>query len=411
MARLCLLGPNQLGSNPRLLRNADCLAATGHDVTVVYPDHLPRFRGHDAAVIAAARWRAVPLDFCTTPLARLRWQFIRLRHRAWSRSARAPSTARGLERAYGYFGPELAAAAIRTRPQLVLAQQQMTLPAAARAAAAVPGARYAVDIEDLVAESSSEPVALVRAIEERHVRSAAFVATMSEAAADRLRETYQLPHLPLVLHNCPSLGERAGLPPPSQRPAGGIASLYWFGQTVGPHACAEVMLEAMAQVRHPTRLVLRGNNPLPDYLARLRALAAQLGLRDAITIEPSAPPTAMVRLAGEHTFCFGTQPGTQLFHQLAIGNKVFTGLAAGCAVALTDTVAHRRLLAAYPDCAFTFGANSPAELAAHLNRLLDAPAELAALRQRAWDLAGSTLHWDHESRRLTAAVAASLSAP
>ena len=409
MARICILGPNQLGSNPRLLRNADCLAAAGHDVVVIYPDHLARYRRHDAAVIAAARWRAIPLDFCTTPLARLRWQGVRFRHRLWSKPTHAAPSARRLERAYGYFGPELAAAARRTGATLFIAQQQMTAAAAAHAARANE-ARFAIDVEDLVAESSSEPVALIRAIEERYFPGASFLTTMSAAAAEKLREQFQLNRLPLVLHNCPALAERGPLAPPASRPTPPVTSLYWFGQTVGPHACAEAAIEALSLVRHPARLVLRGNNPLPDYVAHLHSLATRLGLRDAVVAEPSGAPTDMVRLAGEHVFCLGTQPSAQLFHQLAIGNKVFTGMMAGCAVGLTDTIAHRRLLAENPGWAFLFGANSPRELAANINSLLDAPARLAAMRQRAWDLAGSEFNWENESRRLVSAVSATLSA-
>lgn len=407
MARITFLSPSQLASNPRLVRNADCLAAAGHDVTVIYPDHLPRFRGNDAALIARARWKARPLDFCSTPGARLRARYARLRRRvAAMRLPDAPSDFQ-LLRAYGYFGPELAAAATATRAELFIAQQQMAAAPAARAAAAC-GARLAVDVEDLVADCTDEPVELVRAVEQRFFRASAFLSTMADAAADRIVELHHPTRPPIVLHNCMSLAERATLPPPEQRPTGDVLRLYWFGQTIGPHACAESILRAMPLLRRPARLTLRGANPLPDYVAQLHALAATLGLRDALRIEPGAPPADMVPLAGEHDVCFGTQPGRQLFHQLAIGNKVFTGMMAGCVVALTGTIAHRRLLTAHGGWAFTFGDNDPALLASALNRLLDDRSLLAAQRRRAWDLASSHFNWEHESSRLLAAVSTAL---
>jgi len=214
--------------------------------------------------------------------------------------------------------------------------------------------------------------------------------------------------MPVVLHNCGSLAERAQLPPPGARPPAGALRLYWFGQTIGPHACAEPVLRAMALLGQPARLTLRGANPLPRYVAELHELAGALGLRDALRIEPGAPPADMIPLAGEHQVCFGTQPGRQLFHQLAIGNKVFTGMMAGCAVALTDTLAHRKLLARHDGWAFTFGQNDPALLAAELGGLLADPARLAARRDRAWNLASTTFNWENESRRLVAAVATAL---
>jgi glycosyltransferase involved in cell wall biosynthesis len=407
MARLVILGPNQLGSNPRLVRNADCLAAAGHDVTVIYPDHLARFRSHDEAIIAAARWKAIALDFCRTPRGRLHARFARLRRRL---AAKLPLTsAFARQRAYGYFGPELARAASAISADLYLAQQQMTvLPAVA--AARAHGARFAVDVEDLVSDCTDEPTALVRAIENRHFPHAAFLTTMSDAAADRLAELHRLPRAPVVLHNCMTRAERAALQPPSARPAHAPLALYWFGQTVGPHACAEVILRAIATLPFSARLTLRGANPRPDYLAQLRALAAELRIPDALALAPGAPPRDMVPLAGEHDICFGTQPGTQLFHQLAIGNKVFTGMMAGCAVALTDTAAHRRLLAAHDGWAFTFSNADPLSLAEQLTALVSEPARLAAMRDRAWSLATDVYNCETESARLVAAVRETLTA-
>ncbi len=406
MARLTLIGPNQLASNPRLVRNADALAAAGHEVTVVYPDHLVRFRGHDAALRAAARWRSRPVDLCLTPLARLRARYARLRRRLAAGRA-AGGSPFWLERAYGYFGPELAEAAAATRPQFIHAQQQVTVVPAARAAARARAA-VGVDIEDLVADCDDEPVELVRRVERDFYPRAAFLATMSQAAADRIAELHRPARPPVVLHNCMSLAERGTLPPPEARAAGATLRLYWFGQTVGPHACAEAILRALPQVGRPARLTLRGANPLPAYLAQLHALAASLGLRDALRLAAGAPPADMVRLAGEHDVCFGTQPGEQLFHQLAIGNKVFTGMMAGCAVALTDTTAHRRLLAGAGGWAFTFGRNDPGLLAAELRRLAAEPGRLAAQRRRAWELASAPFNWEAESGRLLAAVSAAL---
>jgi glycosyltransferase involved in cell wall biosynthesis len=405
MARVTLIGPNQLASNPRLVRNADALARAGHEVSVVYPDHLTRFRAHDAALIAGARWRARPVDFCATPVARLRALYARVRRRLAASICSGTPSVFLLERAYGYFGPELAAAALATRPDFVLAQQQVSVAAAARAAAAI-GARFAVDVEDMVADCIDEPGALVREVERRFFPQAAFLATMSEAAADRIVELHRPTIRPVVLHNCMSLAERATLPAPEARPFADVLRLYWFGQTIGPHACAEAILRAVPQLSGPARLTLRGANPLSGYVAKLQELAASLGLRDVLRIEPGAPPADMVRLAGEHHVCFGTQPGHQLFHQLAIGNKVFTGVMAGCVVALTDTIAHRKLRAQHEGWSFTFGENDPTLLAGELNRLLASPERLASERKRAWDLGTTTFNWERESGELVAAVSA-----
>jgi glycosyltransferase involved in cell wall biosynthesis len=386
-----------------VIRNADGLAAVGHDVTVIYPDFQPDFRQFDAGIVARARWQAVALDFCTTPAARLRWQCIRWRHRLAEVLVRRSDRLFWLERAYGYFGPELAAAATKTRATLYLAQQQAALAAAARAAQ-ICGGTYAADIEDLLAEYAINPVASIRRVERLFFGPAAFLCTMSDAAADYIRDTHRLAWRPIVLHNCPSLAERSTLAPPELRPLGETVSLYWFGQMVGPHSSAESVVRALPLLRRPGRLVLRGIDRRHAYLDRLREIAAGLGLGQAIVVQGAAPPAEMVALAGEHAFCLGTQPSRQLFHQMAIGNKVFVGMMAGAVGALTDTIAHRRLLAEHPGWAFLFGENSPEQLAAEINRLLDDSGRLAATRRRAWDLAGSVFNWEHQSTALVDAV-------
>ena len=410
MARICFLCPGQLGRNPRLIRNADSLTAAGHNVMVIYPDFQPAFRQFDAGIVARAHWQAVALDFCTKPAARLRWQCVRWRHRLAEALVRRSGRLFWLERAYGYFGPELAAAATKTRATFYLAQQQAALAAAARAAQTC-GGTYAADIEDLLAEYAINPVASIRRVERLFLGPAAFLCTMSDAAADYLCDTHRLAQRPIVLHNCPSLAERSTLAPPELRPPGETISLYWFGQMIGPHSSAESVVRALPLLRRPGRLVLRGIDRRHAYLDRLQEIAAGLGLGQAIVVQGAAPPAEMVALAGEHAFCLGTQPSRQLFHQMAIGNKVFVGMMAGAVGALTDTIAHRRLLAEHSGWAFLFGENSPEQLAAGINRLLADAGLLAATRRRAWDLAGTVFNWEHQSTALVEAVDHTLRLP
>jgi glycosyltransferase involved in cell wall biosynthesis len=401
MARICFVSPAQLACNPRLLRNADCLAAAGHAVTVIYADHQSRFRNLDRAISSRAKWTATPLDFSGSSLGRLRWQLIRFRYHAFRRAFPNPVGRFSLLRNLGYFGPEIAQAACRIPADIYFAQQQqMIIPAAV--AARRRGARFAVDIEDLLSENPSERVKEVTAVERTYYPQAALLCTMSEAAADYIAERYPTAQRPITLHNCPSLTER-GLGPPETRATGARLGLYWFGQTIGPHSCADTVLRAVAKMRHSVTLVLRGN-ALPSYVAELRMLAAELGVSGSLVIEPPAPPDEMVSLAGAHEISLGTQPGIQLFHQLAIGNKVFTGMMSGAALVLSDTVAHRRLVNGNPQFSALFKEGDHLGLAADLDTLCANRERLAQYRQTAWRLAETKYNWERESAQLVAAV-------
>ncbi|MEY2881702.1 MAG: hypothetical protein RLZZ15_4082 [Verrucomicrobiota bacterium] len=400
MAHLCLISPGQISRNPRGVRNADSLAAAGHVVTVVYADYLPAYRAFDASILATARWRAVGLDFGLTAEGRRRWQFVRLRHYFARNLMTATAGRLALGPGYGYFGPELAAAARDTGADFFLAQEQKSSLAAASAG------RFGIDVEDLHADCDDGPRHAIATLERRQFPRAQFLATMSAAAAARIAEVHPRARPPVVLHNCPSLAERGSLAPPAAR--GGPLRLYWFGQTVGPHSCADTVLRAIALLpRGSVRLTLRGSDTA-RYNQVLLRLAADLGIADFLRIEPPAPPAQMVALAAEHDVLLGTQPSPQLFHQCAVGNKVFTGLMAGCASLLSDTIAHRQLAAAHPGDFLLYPTHDAPALARELAQLSAAPDRLLALRARSWALAAHPFNWETQSRALVEAVEESL---
>jgi glycosyltransferase involved in cell wall biosynthesis len=95
----------------------------------------------------------------------------------------------------------------------------------------------------------------------------------------------------------------------------------------------------------------------------------------------------MVSLAANHDILLGSQPGKELFHQMAIGNKVFTGMMAGLALALTDTIAHRQFLQENPGCGFLFPDQDEVALAELLNNILIDKNILEDMKVYSWNLA------------------------
>jgi glycosyltransferase involved in cell wall biosynthesis len=403
MARILILGPDHPSRNPRLVRDADALVRAGHAVRVCGVRFDTRLRALDQELLKGRAWRYEAVDGLTGLAGRSRWHIARVRRRICRAIAERVTWPFIDSRAYGYVMPELTRLASTERADLVIAHQQVTLPAAARVAARW-GCPYGFDAEDLLADSPDEPTHLVRRIEKLYLSGCAYVSTMSAAAAERLQEVHHLSRTPIVLHNVPWLEERAGTVPPRDRPVKSVQSIYWFGQTLGPHSCAEQMIRALSRLSRPVRFVLRGQ-PRPEYVASLRQLANQVGVNHLLEIEGSAPPHEMVRLAAQHNFLLGSQPGRDLFHLMAIGNKVFTGMSAGLGLALTDTPAHRRLLTESPGVGFLFPPDDPAGLADQLERVIGSPEVARGYQQTAWDTAGSRYNWDIESLRLVDTVA------
>jgi glycosyltransferase involved in cell wall biosynthesis len=400
VVKVCLISHGHPAGNPRLVRDADALHEAGFDVVVITPQFVPRLVPFDREIVARAGWRHRYLDFLSG--SRHRWHFVRARRRMSASLAGRLRTESLVSRACNYANPELARLAIEERAVLYVAHQHHSLPAAANAAART-GARFAFDAEDLLADSSAEPKALIRDLEQRYLPHCAYITTMSQPAADRLHATNHLSRPIHVLHNTLSLATRRGVDDPDRRRRPATPSLYWFGQTIGSHSCAEQVLEALALTRRPLRLVLRGQANGP-YARHLRALADTFRVSDRLQIEPLASPHDMVRLASEHDILLGSQPGDELFHQLAIGNKVFTGMMAGLALALTDTVAHRALLARTSACGFLFPAGDAKALASRLDAVVDQTGALDTMKRASWAAATDEFNWDLESRRLVRLV-------
>lgn len=86
-------------------------------------------------------------------------------------------------------------------------------------------------------------------------------------------------------------------------------------------------------------------------------------------------------LVAAHDVCLGIFGTSSKAHRV-VPNKVFQGMAAGCAVVTSDTPPQRRLLS---DAALLVPPGDPGALAAALNALAAAPADLVASGARARD--------------------------
>jgi hypothetical protein len=61
MATICLVTPGHLGSNPRIVKEADALTEHGYQVHVVFAQTHQRDLDRDASILAKSRWQAHPV--------------------------------------------------------------------------------------------------------------------------------------------------------------------------------------------------------------------------------------------------------------------------------------------------------------------------------------------------------------
>ncbi len=399
MASIVIVCPSQPSRTPRLVRNAGALAAAGHKVTVVTPIFEARHVEEDQRIISGALWDYIGVSILPPSgggipfLSRLR------RRAAFEVASRLPVA--GLGSNALIYGSERVMRAADIKADFYLGQQQSSLPIVASLARR-HGKSYGCDIEDILTESSSEPRRLLKAIELHFLGGAGVILTMSKTAAEYLNRKYELRAELTVAHNCPSLVERGQLtiptPSASSRP-----SIYWFGQTLGPHSCAFELLKANVAAGSPCKIYLRGR-PVPSYVEQLWNFVRGSAVTDILEILPVTPPDTMVAECAKFDVLFGSQPSDELFHQLAIGNKVFAGLAAGCALLLEDTIAHRNLYHEMSSCSTLVAYKDPTALAAALADYALDPVRLIRQRRAAWELGSSTYNWEGEAKKVVQSV-------
>ena len=406
MARICIITPGQLGSNPRTVKEADALSAVGHDVTVIATRVLAEVEPRDQAVIAAGRWRVERLDF-STPSRRWADRLLQIAARRLHRWTGAPAFA---PVAHHEMTRRLTRAARRTPADLYIAHYTAALPAAALAARrhSVPFAFDAEDFHtgDLPDAAAFEPARrTVAAIERRFLPDTAYVSAASPGIAEAYRETYGIALPATILNVFPRAGAPATLAP--LEPQRAAPSLYWFSQTIGPDRGLESAIAALALTRSRPHLFLRGM-VTPDMAARLHALAAEAGVADRLTLLPPEAPGEMERFAARHTFGLAGEIGTTRNRRIALTNKQFTYLLAGLPVLMSDIPAHRAFAEEAPGAVFLYRAGDAASLAAAIDGLLGDESALQAARLAAFRLGQECFNWEAEQHKLTALVAKAL---
>lgn len=184
-------------------------------------------------------------------------------------------------------------------------------------------------------------------------------------------------------------------------------SVYWFSQTIGPGRGLEHFIKAMGEMSGRVTLSIRGSDFL-GYSAELKTLAAEVGVADAISFFPSAPPDEMARLAAQHDVGLASELATPPNHAICLSNKIFTYLLAGIPVLLSDTPAQAEISAELGEAARVVDLANPASIVAALKVWASDPRTLATAKCEAWRLAQTRFNWDREKSHFLESVKAVL---
>lgn len=327
--RICLVSGGHPSSNPRLVKEADALVASGYDVTVVHARTWRPGLAQDEALLARRAWRVqAGWDGPGTLSYRLR----RLVQRVCFSVPRILHL-RGLPWAVHPAWAPLRRRALAVEADLYLGHTLVALPVVA-ACAKAHGAAYAFDVEDFHPgeREGSRPGDADWVIAERllaaHLPGAAFVTAASPLIAEEVSRRYGVN--PTVILNAFDPVEST-----ERMPARITPNFYWFSQTIGPKRGLEYMIDILGGLDRPVTLELRGEVS-PVYRNSLEELASRVG-SVTLAFHSTAAADDMVMLAQGYTAGISSEIATCLNKELCLGNKIFTYLAAGTPVVLTST--------------------------------------------------------------------------
>jgi hypothetical protein len=400
--RVCIVTPSQIGSNPRVVKEAQALHEVGCQVSVIAVHSLDLVAPRDLALVRRVPWHLQRIDLSS----RLRWRLLR----AGQLGARLAYAATGLAGIANValradMGP-LRRATLATPADLYIAHYPGALPAAAEAARK-RGARYAYDAEDFHlgdwpdARVYDTKRRLVRAIEERYLPGCAYVTAASPDVAEAYAECYGIAAPRVVLNTFP-VGHAATGPTPRGTVQPG-PSLYWFSQTIGPDRGIECAVRAAGLARARPHLYLRGI-PTAGYAQHLLDLARSTGAEGRLHLLPPDDPDRMEELAAGYDAGLVAETGHSASRRLCLTNKMFSFLLAGIPPLMSNTPAHCRFAAEAGLADLVYPRESPMALANLLDSLLGDASRLAASRSLSWRLGQDRYNWEREQGGLIEAV-------
>ena len=361
------------------MKEAGALHEAGYQVTVVAGRNFPPVDALDEAVMARARWRCIRVP--TDKSVSIAWR--RLSSRAVG-LLRGDRPCAGLNEALLVISPavpDLVRAAVDTDADIYHAHSVPGLAAAALVARKT-GRKYGFDAEDFHEQETTEversPRArsIVRQIMDVYLPGASVRTAASPLIAAAFKERYGC-GMTTILNSFgsePAIDRRRLDQAFSKEHP---AKLYWFSQTIGHGRGLEQVIDALALVKTPVRLQLRGfagERYREELTTRVKRANVALDLLDP------ADPDDMVKLAAEADIGLSLEQREPGNRNLCLTNKVFVYIAAGIPQLLSRTAAQESLATDIGAAGLLVDLEDAAGTAQKLDAFLSSPAQLQSAR-------------------------------
>jgi glycosyltransferase involved in cell wall biosynthesis len=410
--RIVLLTGSSLCHNPRVFKAAGALARAGHDVQVLGAWLDPDLKARDLPLIADAPFRFVPVLDSTLP--GLHAAMAQLFRRALRKAVNARHAMTGLESPHqlGIAVKPMLAHAQKIAADLFIAHSESALHVAWTLMKR--GKRAGVDMEDWFSEDllpesrRRRPLRLLRFLEQELLVRGAFASCPSRVMSQALAKEYG-GKPPIVLYNAFPWADRNAIDGRCKdRRNSGIASIYWYSQTIGPGRGIEDLVGAMPSLKCEVEIHLRGR-VIPGMANWIMSRIPER-LRQRVFFHPLVANDELLSRIAEHDIGFAGEMQYCRSRDLTVTNKILHYLLGGLAVVASDTAGQREVAAQTNGAVELYRSGSPQALAKTLDSLIAAPDRLQRAKAGALQAAEMTFCWQRQEGTLVKAVAAALMA-
>ncbi|RYG35436.1 MAG: hypothetical protein EOO01_31495, partial [Chitinophagaceae bacterium] len=379
--KVCLITPNHISSDPRLVKEAIALERHGYGVHLVFTQNLAYLADRDLAILQThPQWTYSVLDWTGNSLQsqfRRFYSGFLLKLSSIFTRYRTPIflSCITLNR---HFLWQLRAAK-KASADLYIAHNLGALPVAVFAARALE-AKAGFDAEDFHRQEESDvldspEVVNKMVIENRFIPLVSHFTAASPLIGEAYSKLYPEQEQPITLLN---VFPRTKLSRKEAEKKSSVLRLFWFSQTVGRNRGIEDVIQAITACSPGIELHLLGSCSETDKQFFYDLLASYGGCSQCMYFYPPIPETEIFALANRFDVGLATETGVPYNREICLTNKIFTYIQSGLAVVASDTLAQRKLLHQYNNVGFLYPKGSVSGLARVLRHYVAHPDLLKA---------------------------------
>ncbi len=402
MKKIGILTQSHLCRNPRVVKEANTLAAAGYDVHILTTFTSAELLQEDLTLIDPRVKLEAAVNMIPGQSSKFYRFYYRLRRRvAGEMIARFRKES---PHALGYDYHRNIRKATALKADLYICHQEVSTVIGCRMICF--GFKVAFDFEDwyshdlLPAANRTRPLKLLAETEQYALRHGVLSYTTSHALAEQLA-AFASSQKPGVLYNVFPFAERNQLDGLyKDRKSLEKPSIHWYSQTIGPGRGLEFLVDALSSIDTPVEIHLRGNL-FGSFKDELMALFPH-SKGHQLFFHPLVSHQELLSRIAEHDIGLAMEEPTPDSRNLTITNKILQYLQAGIAVIASDTAGQQEVAAQAGDSVFIYQNYKREDFVARLNELLADTEKVSRAKLQATKLAEEQLCWEKEQKRLLA---------